>query len=173
MAKAKKEELPEELKKALEKVADRPDENTPACIMNFLNDETSLHNLFIITQIVEYVDEDLLDMDLDEKYDNPIIYHNFALEVALKIMGLVSESDTTKNKPLEFYDNNEKIYKLKVKDFKKLGDLSDKSNEEKQEILSKFYGVEDDEKYKKLTQWEKTLFVAKALNREDTNLEKK
>lgn len=169
--------LPKEMQEAYKKAPNRPDENTPAAIMNFMsNDEKAFidtyTNPFLINTIVSHIDENLLDLDLDETTGNDSIYSEFALVVTRKIMGLV-DLDTNKSKDLDFYDNNPKIYKLKQKDFTKIGDLSQFSQSEKADAYAEFYGVLNDDSYKSLTEWEKRLFVDKVSSRQNTNVEKK
>jgi hypothetical protein len=172
----KNQKLPKEMEEALKKCPNRPDEKTPACIMNMLGDSDYLTKIFssqhLTNEICDFVDPTLVDLELDEKTKDDFIYQTFAVKVITKIMGLV-DGDTKKSKPLEFYDNNEKIYKLKARDFSKLGDLTKNTQDENADILAAFYGVQDDENYKKLTTWEKRLFADKAISRQDTLLEKK
>ena len=172
----KNQKLPKEMEEALKKCPNRPDEKTPACIMNMLGDLDYLTKIFssqhLTNEICDFVDPTLVDLELDEKTKDDFIYQTFAVKVITKIMGLV-DGDTKKSKPLEFYDNNEKIYKLKARDFSKLGDLTKNTQDENADILAAFYGVQDDENYKKLTTWEKRLFADKAISRQDTLLEKK
>ena len=171
----KNQKLPKEMEEALKKCPNRPDEKTPACIMNMLGDSDYLTKIFssqhLTNEICDFVDPTLVDLELDEKTKDDFIYQTFAVKVITKIMGLV-DGDTKKSKPLEFYDNNEKIYKLKARDFSKLGDLTKNTQDENADILAAFYGVQDDENYKKLTTWEKRLFADKAISRQDTLLEK-
>lgn len=168
--------LPPEMEIALKKCPNRPDENTPACIMNMLGDSDYLTKIFssqhLTNQICDFVDSTLVDLDLDVKTKDDFIYQTFAVKVITKIMGLV-DGETKKSKALDFYDNNEKIYKLKARDFSKLGDLTKNTQDENAEILAAFYGVENDESFKKLTVWEKRLFADKAISRQDTMVEKK
>ena len=168
--------LPAEMEIALKKCPNRPDENTPACIMNMLGDSDYLTKIFssqhLTNQICDFVDSTLVDLDLDVKTKDDFIYQTFAVKVITKIMGLV-DGETKKSKALDFYDNNEKIYKLKARDFSKLGDLTKNTQDENAEILAAFYGVENDESFKKLTVWEKRLFADKAISRQDTMVEKK
>lgn len=172
----KNQKLPKEMEEALKKCPNSPDEKTPACIMNMLGDSDYLTKIFssqhLTNEICDFVDPALVDLELDEKTKDDFIYQTFAVKVITKIMGLV-DGDTKKSKPLEFYDNNEKIYKLKARDFSKLGDLTKNTQDENADILAAFYGVQDDENYKKLTTWEKRLFADKAISRQDTLLEKK
>lgn len=168
--------LPTEMEIALKKCPNRPDENTPACIMDMLGDSDYLTKIFssqhLTNQICDFVDPALVDLDLDVKTKDDFIYQTFAVKVITKIIGLV-DGETKKSKALDFYDNNEKIYKLKARDFSKLGDLQKNTQDENAEILAAFYGVENDESFKKLTVWEKRLFADKAISRQDTMVEKK
>ncbi len=169
--------FPKEMQEAYKKIPNRPDENTPAPILNFLDADSKAFmetytNPFLVNTIVDFVDEGLLDLDLDEKTKNDSIYIDFALLTAKKIMGLV-DLDTNQPKPLELYDNNPKVTKLKQRDFTKLGDLSEKSHSEKADIFAEYYNIIDDAEYKNLTEWEKRLFVDKVTSRQDTNVEKK
>lgn len=172
----KNQKLPKEMEEALKKCPNRPDEKTPACIMNMLGDSDYFTKIFssqhLTNEICDFVDPTLVDLELDEKTKDDFIYQTFAVKAITKIMGLV-DGDTEKSKPLEFYDNNEKIYKLKARDFSKLGDLTKNTQDENADILAAFYGAQDDENYKKLTTWEKRLFADKAISRQDTLLEKK
>jgi len=169
--------LPKELQEAYKKVQDRPDENTPDSIMAFTNQDESAFldtytNPFLINEIVDFADPSLLDLDLDEKTGNDDVYRDFALEVTKKIVGLVN-LDTKQSKPLEFYDNNPKIKRLKARDFTEIGNLSDLTTKEKALAYAKFYGVENDEDFNSLTEWEMRLFVDKVSSRQYTSVEKK
>lgn len=166
--------FPKELQEAYKKVPNRPNQDTPAVVMSFMNEDPQVFiknytDMYMVNQIIDWVDESLLDLELDEK--SPNIYQEFSLEVVKKIMGLI-DVDTNKSKDLSFYDNNPKIKKLKMRDFTKLGDLREKSEFEKADILAEFYGIETDVNYLALTEWEKRLFVDKAISRQDTALEK-
>lgn len=167
--------FPKEMQDAWKKIPNRPDENTPAAIMNFLdidNFMTTYTNPFLINTIIDFADENLLDLELDirEKKDN--IYQEFALVVIRKIMGLI-DMETNLSKSLELYDNNPKVFKLKQKDFSKIGDLTGKNEAEKATIFAAFYNIQDDIEYTNLSEWEKRLFVDKATSRQNTNVEKK
>lgn len=169
--------FPKELQDAYKKIPSRPSENTPAAIMSYLSEDQDeffrvMINPFAINTIVEYVDPALLDLELDEKKGQENIYSDFAALVVKKIMGLV-DLDTNKSKPLEIYDNNPKVTKLKQRDFTKIGDLSELSDAEKAESYADFYGIKEDDNFKSLTEWEKRLFVDKVSSRQDTNVEKK
>lgn len=169
--------LPREMQEAYKNVPDRPTDNMPECIMAFLDSDEKkflqvFSNPFHINEIVDFADDRLLDMDLDEKSGNDGIYNDFALEVVRKIIGL-TDVETQKSKSLDFYDNNPKVTKLRARDFSKIGNLTDKSNAEKANTYAEFYGVQDDDGFKNLTEWERRLFVDKVGSRQDTSLEKK
>ena len=168
--------LPKEMQDAYKKVPNRPDKNTPACIMSFMDESQDAFiqaytNPFLINQIVDFADETLLEKDLDETSGDDAVYQKFAIEVTKKIVGLV-DLDTNKSKDLEFYDNNDKIKRLKVKDFTNIGDLSDKSWREKADLFAEFYGVQTDMQYLSMTEWELRLFVDKVASRQKTKAEK-
>ena len=168
--------FPKEMQEAYKKVSNRPDENTLACIMSFLDESPEAFaevysNPFRINSIVDFVDEELLELDLDEKTKNDAIYQTFAIEVTKKIVGLIN-IDTNEPKELEFYDNNDKIKKLRSKDFTKLGDLTDLSWREKADKLAEFYSVQYDARYCAMTEWELRLFVDKVISRQKTKAEK-
>jgi len=168
--------FPKEMREAYKTVTNRPDENTPSIILSIVGIDTGdeadkVSTGFGINMICDFVDPKLLDMDLDERENNPEIYMEFALLVARKITHLI-DLDTNKSKDLDFYDNNKMITKLKARDFTTLGDLKDLSTSEKADKLAEFYGVKDSDDYNALTEWEKSLFVDKALSRQSTYLEK-
>ena len=168
--------FPKEMQDAYKKVSNRPEENTPAVILSIVGINTGeeaskVSTGFAINMIIDYVDENLLDLELDERENKPTLYMDFALLVARKITHLI-DLDTNKSKDLDFYDNNKMITKLKVRDFTKIGDLQNLSVSEKADKLAEFYKVTDDVAYKNLTEWEKSLFVDKALSRQKTYLEK-
>jgi hypothetical protein len=126
----------------------------------------------MVNEIVNYADEKLLDLDLDEKLEDPYIYNTFAIHVAAKVTSLV-DLDTKESKSLEFYDNNEKITRLKAKDFSKFGNLKDIEPLERADIFAKHYGIQDTQEYLELSAWEKRLFADKVYTREKTAAEKK
>ena len=168
--------FPKEMQDAYKKVSNRPDENTPAIILSIVGIDTGeeaakVSTGFGINMIMDYVDENLLDLELDERENKPTIYMDFALLVARKITHLI-DLDTNKSKDLEFYDNNKMITKLKQRDFTELGDLQALSTSEKADKLAGFYHEEKSIKYLALTEWEKSLFVDKALSKQSTYLEK-
>ncbi len=167
--------LPKALQEAYKKVANRPDSNTPAIVIDFMNEDiditmANMFNQFKVNEIVDWVDDGLLDLELDD--DKATVYNDFALEVVKKVMGLINV-ETKKSKDLKFYDNNPKVKKLKARDFTELGDLTDKTKLEKADLFAGFYKVEDDSEYKDLSVWEKKLFADKVEVRADTNMEKK
>jgi len=166
-------DLPKEMQTAYKKLSDRPDENTPEVILDFFKDYSkNANNQFLINQIVDYTDDSLLDLELDEKLDDEFIYLTFATHVVGKITSTV-DLDTKQSKSLKFYDDNPKIKRLRIKDFSKLGDLSDIEPLKRADVFAKHYKVDEDEEYLALSAWEKKLFADKVYTREKIAAEKK
>jgi len=170
------QKLPIEMQKAYKKLPNRPDKNTPDVILNFMTDdrEESINNYlnpFKVNEIIDFADKNLLDLELDDKTDNPKLYNDFAIQIVTKIMSTI-DLETGKSKALKFYDDNKKITRLKARDFTTIGDLKDKLPLETADILAKFYGVENDLEYLELTSWEKRLFADKVISRQKIDSEK-
>lgn len=168
--------LPKEMREAYKTVPNRPDENTPAVVLSIVGiddggEAEKISTGFAVNMIIDFVDEKLLDLELDERENNPRLYVEFALLVARKITSLI-DIDTNKSKELKLYDSNPKVTKLKARDFTTLGDLNQLSVSEKADKIAEFYGVDGDADYLALTEWEKSLFVDKVLSRQNTSVEK-
>lgn len=170
--------LPKQLQEAYKKVPKRPDDKTPAVLLNIYENEDDdttfvqkVTNKFDMNKIVNWIDPTLLDLDLDEEKGQVDCYMEFAVRAAQKVMFL-TDVDSNKVKELEFYSNNPKVRRLKTREFTEIGDLAKLSPLEIADEFATFYGVIEEEGYKALSNWEKKLFAELAENKTPTSVEK-
>ena len=167
--------LPKEMQEAYKNLQKRPDENTPAAIMEFMDENKlnqNIQNNFLINTVVDFANPNLLDLELDDRENDDGIYAAFALEVLRKVMGYI-DPDMDKHKESNLYLTHNKVRRLKAREFSTIGDLEEKSLIEQAGIFADFYGIESDEKYTSLSKWEQELFAVCVKNRADTNVEKR